>query len=95
MRIKWLYEDDYEACSKVMDVFVVKRMTIEVPDFINTYLNGLVEKFGYLSVEAKIRNIKYLLEKYSITNSLKCSVLSNYSKQNEMAFNDVKKVYGF
>lgn len=92
-KIKWKFDDDYFICDEVIKCYVIKKSNEDVSKFVNTCLINLVKKFGYSSVEHKVKNIKCLLDNNGISNSLKCSKLKHYSKQNEEAFNKARKVY--
>lgn len=83
---KWTFDDDYYICNEIIKFYIIAKAIDDVSKFINLYLINILNKFEFKSILCKIKNIKYLLENKNISNTLKCSKFSNYSKQNYNAF---------
>jgi hypothetical protein len=86
-RKKWKYSDDYEVVEKIFKEYVNKNSNLSILGFVNTL--KLSKLFSTISIKDKIYNIKFLLEKNKIKNSLKCPQMSHCSKQSINIFEKV------
>ena len=85
-RIRWTKKDNLEVCLAVLKEYAVKKKSTDVKQIIARL--SASKKFGPDSVKMKIRNIKHLMDKAEISNTLNISALSKCSSGNRTAFEE-------
>ena len=87
-KLNWLYEDNYKKILMIIDEYVVKKKNTDMKRFISKI--KLSKNYTYESKRRKIQNIKTLLEKYNIKNTLDYAPAKNYGEKKCLrAFRDV------
>lgn len=85
-RIRWTKKDNLEVCLAVLKEYAVKKKSTDVKQIIARL--SASKKFGPDSVKMKIQNIKHLMDKAGISNTLNISALSKCSSDNRTAFEE-------
>lgn len=88
MKHKWTYEEDILCCKLYYDIFVKEKRKIGIDAFVSELLTQL-PNIKSNSIKMKVQNIKKILMDLDIEDSLVCTGLANYSKQNLKAMNEV------
>lgn len=90
--MNWSYEDNKICSRAVIEYFVTGKNAPEISDVISlikTQCPHLREE----SIKMKLQNIKYLLEKWYIPNSLTLSPLENASEDSIKALDECLKEF--
>ena len=84
--MEWRIEEDKICCAVCVEEYVRAKKETEIGDCIEKIkTHREMANREDSSIRMRIQNIKSLLDKYEIPNSLKISPLSNASKQTEEA----------
>ena len=90
----WGYKEDFCCCKEIIENYVIKRYEAITPE---TIANDVKKQYSDLKISSiimRFQNIKYLLERNNIPNTLKIKSLEHYANQTEQAFVDACKQYG-
>ena len=82
--VKWTWEDDYLMSKAVLKEYVIKKKNTTPTPFARKI--KLSKNYSDDTKIAKLHNIKSLIEKYNLENTLNLASRNNYSKQNKRAF---------
>ncbi|MDE5898362.1 MAG: hypothetical protein K2H09_03750 [Treponemataceae bacterium] len=93
----WSTEEDKACCKACVDKYVISDAVMDCEDFVDS-VSSLPEfqRTGRDkgSIRMKIQNIKSLLDKLHIKNSVPISPLGNASKQSRMVLKEILKEHG-
>lgn len=83
-RQTWTETEEEICCEVCVIIYVVSKSFVSIEDGIEkckSYVELLSRNEG--SIRMKCQNIKYLLDKWGVKNTMPISPLSNASKRNE------------
>lgn len=84
----WSYEEDRYCCQMFFEHYVINKKNTNINSFVEM-INKNFPNIKYNSLKMKIQNIKQILFELNIQNTLECTPLINYSKQNFEAMIEV------
>ena len=92
MNIKhtWQYKEDLYCCESYYEYFVVRKSRISIDEFVKELSIELPE-IKTNSMKMKVQNIKQILMVLNIEDTLRCTGLANYSRQNFLAMEEAIK----
>lgn len=90
----WTEKEEEICCEVCVKTYVVAQSFTSIEEFIaaiKSYNEFLTRNDG--SIRMKCQNIKYLLDKWGIKNTMQISPLSNASKRNEEVLKKILTEY--
>lgn len=84
----WTYEENKFCCQMYVEYYINNKRNININSFVEM-INKNLPQIKYNSLKMDIQNIKQILLELNIKDTLECTPLKNYSKQNFKAMKEV------
>lgn len=84
----WTNEENKFCCQMYVEYYINNKRNININSFVEM-INKKLPYIKYSSLKMNIQNIKQILLELNIKDTLECTPLKNYSKQNFKAMKEV------